>query len=417
MTEKENCEVLFEYLKSILYDNNSEQPDISSMVDEPYRRLGRGLQFLHQAVREMQSYAADLSRGNLSGELPSRDNFLCSNLKNLHANLNHLTWQAKQIAAGDYSQNVSYLGEFADAFNTMTVQLTERESQLKEQAEKETRRAEQFESYNRLMTEIMDKRNELMVVVDAQNGDLLYSNRRRQSDAMGEDLLRLKEILGSFDGKRFQQSHDHAGQSIWKWEEKCHGQYYRGMSLLTEWHEKLAYVHMIENITQERLKVQTLTSIVYRDPGTGVYNRRYFEEHMHQILEEQLDVTLCYLDMDGLKYVNDHYGHNEGDSYIKNFVSQIQQTFRSNDVLTRIGGDEFCMFLPGCKKEVALEKLEKALMVFVESNKKAYPVSFSYGVVEIGEQMRDQPLEEILSLADQEMYKCKSRNRIRFPRP
>ncbi len=57
--------------------------------------------------------------------------------KNIHANLNHLTWQAKQVAKGDYSQTVSYLGEFSEAFNTMTQQLKERELKLKQEAERE----------------------------------------------------------------------------------------------------------------------------------------------------------------------------------------------------------------------------------------------------------------------------------------
>lgn len=80
----------------------------------------------------MKTYSEALSRGNLSVKTPPRDNFLCENLKNIHANLNHLTWQAKQVAKGDYSQSVSYLGEFSEAFNTMTRQLQEREESFRE---------------------------------------------------------------------------------------------------------------------------------------------------------------------------------------------------------------------------------------------------------------------------------------------
>ena len=105
--EKDTCGMLFEYLKSILYDTPINRPDLEDL-DEPYRRLGEGLSYLQQAVEEMLAYTADLSKGNLSGPVPSRENFLCVNLKNLHASLNHLTWQAKQVASGDYSQHVSY---------------------------------------------------------------------------------------------------------------------------------------------------------------------------------------------------------------------------------------------------------------------------------------------------------------------
>ena len=102
-----NCDQLFEYLRSILYDAHVTPLDVSSL-DEPYQKLGLGLQYLDTAVREMKAYSAALSTGNLSDCYPSRDNPLCENLKNIHANLNHLTWQAKQVAKGDYSKTVSY---------------------------------------------------------------------------------------------------------------------------------------------------------------------------------------------------------------------------------------------------------------------------------------------------------------------
>lgn len=135
--EEKNCKLLFEYLRDILYDPKVKTLDVNEL-DEPYQKLGLGLNYLERAVKEMKAYSAALSKGDLSGFTPSRENFLCENLKNIHANLNHLTWQAKQVAKGDYSQTVSYLGEFSEAFNTMTKQLREREMILERKAEAET---------------------------------------------------------------------------------------------------------------------------------------------------------------------------------------------------------------------------------------------------------------------------------------
>ena len=92
-----DTEVLFQYLKSILYDDHIKKPDFQQLKAEN-QKLALGLEVLQQQVEEMRHYSADLSQGNLSAKMPSRDNYLCSNLKNLHANLNHLTWQAKQVA-------------------------------------------------------------------------------------------------------------------------------------------------------------------------------------------------------------------------------------------------------------------------------------------------------------------------------
>ena len=122
--EEKNCEILFEYLRDIIYDSENAKLDLEQL-DEPFWKLGKGLQYLDKAVKEVKHYSAEISKGNLSIEAPGRDNFLCENLKNIHANLNHLTWQAKQVAKGDYSQSVSYLGEFSESFNTMTKQLKE----------------------------------------------------------------------------------------------------------------------------------------------------------------------------------------------------------------------------------------------------------------------------------------------------
>lgn len=289
--EDRNCELLFEYLKSILYDSQIKKLDVEKL-DEPFRKLGLGLQFLQKAVEEMKSYTEDLSKGNLSGTLPGRDNFLCANLKNLHSNLNHLTWQAKQVAAGDYSQEVSYLGEFSDAFNQMIRQLDEREKLLT--AEKE--------------------------------------------------------------------------------------------------------------LTEKRL-----TSKAYYDSATGIRNRLYFMEYLEKIIFEEQDATLCYIDLDGLKFVNDHFGHAEGDAYIMSFVKEIQQAFHENNIFARIGGDEFCVIVSGCVGETVSQKLKASRTHFMESNKKDYPVSFSYGVYEILGEDNCLTLEEIIDTADRKMYAFKKK--------
>lgn len=134
--EDKNCELLFEYLRSILYDKHIQTLELDEL-DEPFKKLGAGMQYLAKAVAEMKDYSEALSVGRLSVLPPPHENLLCENLKNIHANLNHLTWQAKQVAKGDYSQTVSYLGEFSEAFNEMTRQLREREMLFKETAELE----------------------------------------------------------------------------------------------------------------------------------------------------------------------------------------------------------------------------------------------------------------------------------------
>lgn len=425
--ENENCEKLFEYLRSILYDTQIEELNIEEL-DEPYQKLGRGLSYLQYAVEEMLHYSADLSKGNLSGKYPSRENFLCTNLKNLHANLNHLTWQAKQVAAGDYSQHVSYLGEFSEAFNTMTDQLKEREALLKEEAAKVKKRAEVIESYNELLVEMTRKRNEWILVVDEQSRKIVYCNKRMDEDTIisnlretctqentmdsdfcekcSEKLSFLNSILNWQDSEQYK---------VWEMGDEKQG-FFRITTFQIEWRGVNAYAHIVVDITEEKEEAKRLTSKAYYDTGTGIRNRLYFEEYMERLEKANTCVTLCYLDLDGLKFVNDKYGHNEGDIYIRSFVSLIQKEFRNTDVFARIGGDEFCIVLQNSRKESVKKRLEVLLCEFYMKNEKGYPRSFSYGLVEIQDWSGGMTIEEIIKRADAEMYKCKRLNKTRYHR-
>ena len=185
--EDKNCELLFEYLRSILYDSTVKPLDLGAL-DEPYKKLGMGLEFLDHAVQEMKDYSEALSRGKLSAKVPDRDNFLCENLKNMHSNLNHLTWQAKQVAKGDYSQTVSFLGEFSEAFNTMTRELKEREESLKREAEREKTHANMMESYNQLLMELIARSDEEVMVISMIGQKVLYSNENMSIQISPEEI-------------------------------------------------------------------------------------------------------------------------------------------------------------------------------------------------------------------------------------
>lgn len=410
--EKDNCGMLFEYLKSILYDTPINRPDLEDL-DEPYRRLGEGLSYLQQAVEEMLAYTADLSKGNLSGPIPSRENFLCVNLKNLHASLNHLTWQAKQVASGDYSQHVSYLGEFSEAFNTMTAQLKEREARLEEEAVKARQKAAVIEEYNELLLEMTKRRNEWILVVDTEKRDIVYCNKRKDGKQIDPAECEICQHRLSFRN-RFLNWQDDEQYKVWELEEG--ERFFRITTFNIEWRGHKAHAHIIVDVTEDKQAEEKLTSMAYRDPGTGVQNRLFFEEYMKKIFHEKRDITFCYMDLDGLKYVNDRYGHNEGDRYIRSFVSVIKSYFRCTDVFARIGGDEFCILLPGCQKESAEHKLAQLLTLFVRENREAYPKSFSYGVVEIEGSANGRTLDQTVELADAAMYECKRKNKKEYPR-
>lgn len=399
--KNENCEILFEYLRSILYDKEIQAPDIEQL-DQEYQRLGKGLQVLQRQVEEMLEYSEDLANGNLSGNYPPRDNFLCRNLKGLHANMNHLTWQAKQVAEGDYSQHVSYLGDFSASFNTMIRQLRDRELELREDVEIEKNRALAMEGYNKLLVQLTSQHQEWIVVVEQETKEVLYCNQEQFLGEKGcENCKRRldfqREVLAWNDGdsERVREKKDGTG---------C---YYRITTIDVEWRGHWAYAHIIEDITREKLEVQNMTSKAYTDTLTGISNRHFFDEFMGKLLADKKFFTLAYLDLDNLKYVNDHFGHQAGNRYILNFVSAVKKEIREDDLFARIGGDEFCLVFRGCHKEVAEQKLKEILNRFRADGNENYRPSFSFGLVEADLEREPLSLEEILERADARMYEFK----------
>lgn len=228
--EDKNSELLFEYLRSILYDKKIQPLDVEQL-DEPFRKLGRGLQYFAKTFTETKQYAAALSRGNLSVQPPPRENFLCENLKNIHANLNHLTWQAKQVAKGDYSQTVSYLGEFSEAFNTMTQQLKERELKLKQEAEREKIHAGMVETYNQLLVEMIDRSEEEIFVTSADGRRILYCKKRNDRSIDRNEVYQM--CIRFAQKHRSEESRD-SFEWIWEAEDSRH-HFYRIITGYMQW--------------------------------------------------------------------------------------------------------------------------------------------------------------------------------------
>ena len=409
--EDRNCELLFEYLRSILYDSEVKPLDIDCL-DEPFQKLGMGLQYLDTAVKEMKQCSAALSKGDLSSFKPARENFLCENLKNIHANLNHLTWQAKQVAKGDYSQSVSYLGEFSEAFNTMTEQLRERENSLKLIAEKEKKHAEMAESYSELLMELIARSEEEILVISLDGQRLLYGNRRTEDEVREWEIYR--NWMRQVENDR-RKNHRHKELYEWKWEaEDTDHRFYKITTGKMKWQGEWAYVHIVQEVTETRAKEEQLKAEAYQDMLTGIGNRFYLREQAAKILETGEKMSLCYCDLDHLKYINDNYGHQEGDKYLLFFTRIVNENIRDEDIFCRIGGDEFCILLRECSGKNAENRLRDIQRQFTQREETFYSRSFSYGIVEIPENHDHMDLDALLHKADEVMYDQKREHKKEY---
>ena len=149
------------------------------------------------------------------------------------------------------------------------------------------------------------------------------------------------------------------------------------------------------------------------DPLTGVLNRRRGIEILSQQLNGATDFIVCYIDVNNLKMVNDRYGHSAGDDLIISCCETIKQHIREKDVLFRLGGDEFIILIFDRQIDVAQaiwSSIQSEFQDMAITGQKPYPISASHGLYQCKSGSNFSP-EEILELADKEMYKEKFKHK------
>ena len=161
-----------------------------------------------------------------------------------------------------------------------------------------------------------------------------------------------------------------------------------------------------ETTEQRAAHDQKLKEELYKDPLTGAYNRRYYEEVVRKSIGP---AGIALMDVDDFKICNDTYGHHAGDVALKTVASAIQSCIRSSDLLIRYGGDEFLLVLPGIPGDFLQTKLEQICTAAQMASVPGYPhfrVTLSIGGTL---QSITDPVENIVRRADWLMYQAKGR--------
>lgn len=156
-----------------------------------------------------------------------------------------------------------------------------------------------------------------------------------------------------------------------------------------------------------------------RDELTGLSNRRGFltlaEQQLKSATREKRSMLAVFVDLDGLKAINDQLGHAEGDQAIKDMAGLMRDTFRDSDVVGRIGGDEFVALVTegsAFRSDGIIQRLQTALVGFNADSGRSYILSASIGVARYDP---DSPtaIDNLVNRADSQMYENKQRRQRR----
>lgn len=163
------------------------------------------------------------------------------------------------------------------------------------------------------------------------------------------------------------------------------------------------YLRLREEALEQRCRTARLERDAYLDALTGIYSRAYIQANLTNMLKNQETLILIFLDLDGLKQINDCQGHLAGDRYLQNFSGRMRASLRPNDVFARYGGDEFLILIPDCPLQTAALRFAQ-----IQADFTLYGLPFSYGLVQ-AQPDRKMSAEEWIAEADRAMYKDKKK--------
>jgi len=436
-----------------------ERQDLETCLDEIDAALrdlleGRGAHFVAEAtcapdalplvhtvnhlmrlLVEIRDFLLPLSRGELSAELPAPDNRLATPLVEMHARLSRLTRQTQEIARGDYSQRIDFMGEFSAAFNSMVELLEERERALTDEIARRTRAEEDLQLERDLLvagpvvTFRWDVSDEGMVQYVSPN----ISAYGYASEEFTSGRRTYASIVDPADiGWISDDGNDKSRAGLESWVQE-----YRITDADGETHWVRDFTHAVRgaggavtayegyiiDITPQkaaetalRQREEQLRMLSLSDELTGLYNRRglfALGEHTLRVARRRgRGMGVIYVDIDGLQAVNERFGHAQGDEVLRTVADAMRASVRESDVLGRVRGDEFVILVEDGPAVTAglIARLRRRVERANRRISRPLRLSLSVGAVdwEPGESVT---LQELIERAGQRMYDDKRAGR------
>ncbi len=339
----------------------------------------------------------------------------------------------ERFSEGDFSKRADVfrndeIGKLAMAFNNMADQLNHLIGTLEEKVATRTSELEKVNGELKNSEEnirlILDSTAEAIYGIDL-DGNCIFCNAsclkilkyKEQDELIGKNMHNLIHHK-SIDGSPLTQKECKIYRAISKGEgtHVDNEVFWRadGTSFLAEYYaypqcrdgKVVGAVVTFMDITERKKSEEEILYLSYHDQLTGLYNRRYFEQELRRLDNEHfLPLTIIMGDMNGLKLINDSLGHSVGDQLLKKAADVLTNGFRVNDIIARIGGDEFVIILPRTSSDEANELIKKIKNRTAKEKVGAVSVSISFGYET--KYSQDENIGDILKKAEEVMYKAK----------
>lgn len=385
--------------------------------DSPFCGVACKLNKLTEQLSEVAQLSAELAQGNLGGSIPPRQNMLAASGKQLQSMLNVITFNVKELLKGRVVSKLEGEGnELFAAFNELVDKVSQASlGSGQDDFAMSDPSAMNSWRYHQILTAV--NMLDIQIIEVDDTGKVVYTNppARKMLNGMthlGTGFIKenTEPLIAHFC---HYSSPDMSFPVVREIIDEENARWFRATSdTFTLPNGQVFFLHVADDITDWKLTEEKLSLSANFDSLTGTLNRRAGLNMLKMLHESNSEEPNCiaFIDVDGLKAVNDSYGHAEGDNYLRIVANTLTSSVRSSESVIRYGGDEFFILFKNC----TLENSRKVIMRMVEKldalnhkKLKPYNMSFSYGVEVFGDDNKGSP-EQLLHSADSKMYRQKA---------